>query len=66
MVSLNRILDFGCAICPREFHEEKDVKRPTSETYHKYLSFFLSDVPDPQCAKAGKAAYSNVNILTHY
>lgn len=36
------------------------VKRPTKDTYDKFLSFFLSDIPDVNCAKAGKAAYSNV------
>lgn len=52
--------DGNCDSCPRAFHETLGVKRPTEETYNKYLPFFLEDIPDPNCAKAGKAAYSNV------
>lgn len=28
------------------------------ETFNKYIPFFLSDLPDENCAKAGRAAYS--------
>lgn len=53
-------LDSDCILCPREFHIENGIKRPTKATFDKYLTFFLSDIPQSNCAKAGKAAYSNV------
>lgn len=38
------------------------VKRPTAETYEKYLyKFFLKDIPTLQCAKAGKPSYEHVS-----
>ena len=54
------ILDLDCDPCPRAFEEISGINRPTVETYEKYLPFFLEDIPDPNCAKAGKAAYYNV------
>lgn len=44
--------------CPREFDE--NGVRPTKETFNKYLTFFLNDLPDEGCAKAGRASYANV------
>lgn len=46
----------ACVKCEREF-EENGI-RPTVETFNKYIPFFLSDLPDENCAKAGRAAYS--------
>jgi Niemann-Pick C1 protein len=46
----------ACAPCDRKF-EENGI-RPTIETFNKYIPFFLSDLPDENCAKAGRAAYS--------
>lgn len=58
-------LDGNCLLCDKMDEEYLGVKRPTVETYEKYLSFFLKDIPDVNCAKAGKAAYSNVgNVST--
>ena len=31
--------------------------RPTLETFSRYIPFFLSDLPNENCAKAGRAAY---------
>ena len=45
-----------CVKCQRNF-EENGI-RPTEETFNKYINFFLSDLPDENCAKAGRAAYS--------
>lgn len=45
-----------CVTCERDF-EENGI-RPTVETFNKYINFFLSDLPDENCAKAGRAAYS--------
>ena len=56
------VLESRCPLCPREFHIENGVKRPTIETFNKYLPYFLMDIPDAQCAKAGKAAYSSVRL----
>uniref|UniRef100_A0A287DDH1 NPC1 like intracellular cholesterol transporter 1 n=1 Tax=Ictidomys tridecemlineatus TaxID=43179 RepID=A0A287DDH1_ICTTR len=37
--------------------------RPTVEQFHKYLPWFLSDVPNIKCPKGGLAAYSSsVNL----
>lgn len=33
--------------------------RPTLATYSRYIPFFLSDLPNENCAKAGRAAYLN-------
>lgn len=49
--------------CPREFQE--NGVRPTKETFDKYLTFFLNDLPDENCAKAGKASYGNVSISSY-
>lgn len=56
----SNIVDPGCASCPRDIDEYAGIQRPTKETFDKYLNYFLNDVPDPNCAKAGKAAYSSV------
>ncbi|XP_067620860.1 NPC intracellular cholesterol transporter 1 isoform X2 [Eurosta solidaginis] len=36
-----------------------EVQRPTAHDFGKYLSFFLNDIPDDSCAKAGHGAYGN-------
>lgn len=48
-----------CISCPRDFLE--NGLRPTKETFDKYLTFFLNDLPDENCAKAGRASYANVS-----
>lgn len=32
-----------------------------NEYFAKYLSYFLTDNPDPTCAKGGHAAYADVS-----
>lgn len=61
-------VDMSCSSCPRKFQvsENSGVKRPDEETFNNYLSFFLNDVPDVNCAKAGKAAYSSVSANTKF
>uniref|UniRef100_A0A0K8UN34 Niemann-Pick C1 protein n=1 Tax=Bactrocera latifrons TaxID=174628 RepID=A0A0K8UN34_BACLA len=51
-----------CVSCTREFSE--DGLRPTPETFQKYIPFFVSDLPDSECAKAGRASYANAIIYT--
>lgn len=51
-----------CTPCPRETTE--DGLRPTQETFEKYIPFFLSDLPDAVCAKAGRAAYADAVVYT--
>ncbi|XP_037939009.1 NPC intracellular cholesterol transporter 1 homolog 1b-like [Teleopsis dalmanni] len=51
-----------CEPCSREFTE--DGLRPSSETFRKYVPFFLSDLPDAECAKAGRASYADAVIYT--
>lgn len=38
--------------------------RPDAETFRTYLSFFIQDVPDTSCAKAGRAAYKDALTYT--
>ena len=45
-----------CVSCQREFDD--NGIRPTEETFKKYIPYFLSDLPDENCAKAGRAAYA--------
>lgn len=42
--------------CEREY--DATGIRPTHETFRKYIPYFLSDIPDENCAKAGRAAYA--------
>ncbi|KXJ81281.1 hypothetical protein RP20_CCG020355 [Aedes albopictus] len=52
-----------CQSCPREY-DETGV-RPTVEQFERYMEFFLSDIPDDRCAKAGRAAYlTALNYVT--
>uniref|UniRef100_W8BF01 Niemann-Pick C1 protein n=1 Tax=Ceratitis capitata TaxID=7213 RepID=W8BF01_CERCA len=51
-----------CIACTREFTE--DGLRPTPEIFRKYIPFFLSDLPDSECAKAGRASYADGVIYT--
>lgn len=46
----------GCIPCPRTYTE--DGRRPSKETFDKYILFFLNDVAFEDCSKAGLAAYS--------
>lgn len=58
-------LDFesGCEEC---IFEDSD-SRPTPEEFGKYLTYFLQDIPDERCSKAGHAAYAEVrNISIKY
>ena len=32
--------------------------------FRKYLPYFLQDIPDERCAKAGRAAYFDVRFLS--
>ncbi|KAL9886600.1 Niemann-Pick type C-1b [Glossina fuscipes fuscipes] len=54
--------DENCIPCPRQF--EEDRLRPTSGTFRKYVSYFLTDLPNAQCAKAGGASYADAVIYT--
>ncbi|KAL0126706.1 hypothetical protein PUN28_005221 [Cardiocondyla obscurior] len=36
---------------------DKDTSRPDETSFRKYVPYFANDVPDPKCAKAGKASY---------
>lgn len=54
--------------CPRSFDtycygscdiKYNSINRPDADHFNKYLSFFLQDNPDADCAKGGHAAYSN-------
>ncbi|XP_017872469.1 PREDICTED: Niemann-Pick C1 protein [Drosophila arizonae] len=51
-----------CYPCEREFTE--DGLRPTPGTFDKYVPLFLSDLPDAECAKAGRPSYADAVIYT--
>ncbi|EDW75199.1 uncharacterized protein Dwil_GK19822 [Drosophila willistoni] len=51
-----------CLPCERSFTE--DGLRPDEATFNKYVSYFLFDLPDAECAKAGRAAYADAVIYT--
>ncbi|KAJ6638858.1 NPC intracellular cholesterol transporter 1 like 1b [Pseudolycoriella hygida] len=46
----------GCVQCPRTFLE--GGLRPTKETFDKYIIFFLTDFANEECAKSGRASYT--------
>lgn len=49
-----------CSPCVRNY--TANGLRPTAETFDRYLTNFLSDLPHDQCAKAGRASYANVRV----
>ncbi|KAH8318213.1 hypothetical protein KR074_002432, partial [Drosophila pseudoananassae] len=51
-----------CLPCERGFTE--NGLRPDAETFSKYIPFFLFDLPDAECAKAGRASYADAVIYT--
>ncbi|XP_019872017.2 NPC intracellular cholesterol transporter 1 isoform X2 [Aethina tumida] len=52
----------SCSTCNISF---TDQHRPTAHDFERYVSFFLRDNPDEECAKAGHAAYGQgVNYVT--
>ncbi|ETN58136.1 niemann-pick C1 [Anopheles darlingi] len=54
---------FFCPSCPREYAE--NGIRPTVAQFERYLEWYLSDRPDENCAKAGRAAYSRALNYVH-
>ncbi|XP_036144455.1 NPC intracellular cholesterol transporter 1 homolog 1b [Monomorium pharaonis] len=36
---------------------DEDTSRPNETSFRKYIPFFVNDIPDENCAKAGRAAY---------
>lgn len=55
--------DYECIDCEKTFEVIDGVSRPTKETFDKYLSYFLKDLPFDNCAKAGRPAYLKVRFL---
>ena len=47
-------------MCDRcDIHIDEDY-RPDTNSFRKYISYFVQDIPDPTCAKSGRAAYLDV------
>ncbi|XP_016843552.1 NPC intracellular cholesterol transporter 1 homolog 1b [Nasonia vitripennis] len=46
----------SCEKCAIARDETYDL-RPSTKDFRKYIPFFLTDVPDPTCAKAGRSTY---------
>lgn len=60
----NFILDIKCKKCGIKLTPK--YNRPVTSEFGKYLSYFLHDNPDENCAKAGHAAYgSAVNYYSN-
>ncbi|XP_018568156.1 Niemann-Pick C1 protein isoform X3 [Anoplophora glabripennis] len=56
--------DSDCDTC--EINYRSDNHRPVAEDFERYVSFFLRDNPDSDCAKGGHAAYGpGVNYKTN-
>lgn len=51
----------GCQSCKINI---TNYNRPTEYDFRKYLPYFLQDIPDERCAKAGRAAYFDVRFLS--
>ncbi|XP_026674415.1 NPC intracellular cholesterol transporter 1 homolog 1b-like isoform X2 [Ceratina calcarata] len=47
--------DYTCGEC----NVTLDGMRPDARSFRKYLSYFIQDVPDNNCPKAGRAAYKD-------
>nr|XP_012232256.1 PREDICTED: Niemann-Pick C1 protein-like isoform X2 [Linepithema humile] len=54
------------SFCPHKFDGicdtceiiiNKSISRPDEESFRKYISYFVMDIPDEFCAKAGRASY---------
>ncbi|XP_043277996.1 NPC intracellular cholesterol transporter 1 homolog 1b-like [Venturia canescens] len=52
----------GCLSC--QIDKANMSSRPTTESFRKYISYFVSDIPDAYCAKGGRAAY--YDALTYF
>ncbi|XP_066248348.1 NPC intracellular cholesterol transporter 1 isoform X3 [Euwallacea similis] len=56
--------DLSCKQC--NINLNSTTQRPSTTEFERYVSFFLRDNPDDQCAKGGHAAYGQgVNYLTN-
>ncbi|KAL6255124.1 hypothetical protein P5V15_013454 [Pogonomyrmex californicus] len=44
-----------CSKC--EITIDQDISRPDAKSFRKYIPYFVKDVPDDKCAKAGRASY---------
>ncbi|KOX74661.1 Niemann-Pick C1 protein [Melipona quadrifasciata] len=53
--------NFMCDPC--NIHIDED-HRPDMNSFRKYISYFVQDIPDPTCAKSGRAAY--LDALNYY
>lgn len=49
--------------CEKEL--DTRTMRPSVDTFYRYIPFFLNDIPNELCAKAGKPSYGDVSTLTH-
>jgi hypothetical protein len=40
-----------------------EKNRPVEKDFRKYIPYFVTDIPDERCAKAGRATYHDVKSL---
>lgn len=62
-VGITKILLFlaaRCKSCATQLDER--TRRPSKDTFDKYVSFFLNDNPDDSCAIGGHGAYGQVTF----
>ncbi|XP_028982486.1 NPC intracellular cholesterol transporter 1 homolog 1b [Diachasma alloeum] len=55
--------EMSCERCPMK--KDKFGLRPQASDFRRYLSYFLTDVPDETCAKGGRAAYFDAMMYTY-
>jgi len=53
-------------VCDNCIINKNNWNRPDTESFSKFLPYFLQDSPDKDCSKAGHAAYSDVNLSKIY
>jgi len=40
-----------------------EKNRPVAKDFRKYIPYFVTDIPDERCAKAGRATYHDVSKI---
>lgn len=49
--------------CNIKTDKTNSSSRPDANSFRKYISYFVMDVPDETCAKGGRAAYFDVSQI---
>lgn len=58
----NKIIIYIEQVCKKcKIPVDTNTSRPDEENFRKYIPYFIQDIPDEDCAKAGRAAYFDVS-----